>query len=689
MREKTNLLLKKALEFHASGNLGEAAKIYKDLLRKKENDPEVLHLLGTVLVEAGLAKQAIPILNKAITFGGPSWGTLYNYGLALSALGKLVEASRAFKNAVEANPDCQDCWFNLGRTYQLLQNYNEAIKVFKRARKLKVDDPRICLALGNIYFVKGKFDEAIIEFEGALKLDVSNNEAQNNLGIALRKNGEWSRAKTMFQTMLKTSPTNLAAHNNLGLVQVDLGNLADAKRHYLNALKYEPSYLEVSLNLADLYLREAKFKESQSTIEQAIKFRPDNSELNTKLAIIFQKQGRLKDGLVILSKLKDKTKNSEQVKLAEANILRDLGDFDQAHSIISEQIRTNGETPERLANLALVQQHRGSPDKAINLLKNALKIEPDNWVLRINLFHNLFLNGCFSEAWKEFEWRLEEPRLKLKLEKLPGTLIQNHSFQNKRLLIVCEQGIGDTFQFLRMLEPLLEVTKKISILVPPRLERFIKGSLKSVEVCSRENELSDFDFLIPIMSIPHRLQICEPFFEKPYLHAEKRLKTNWVDRFSNPSPKVGLAWSGNPQFESDYLRSTSAENFSNLINLREITFVVLQKGNNENEFMRGKNLIDITSDIDIQDGFIDTVSIIENLDLVISVDSAIAHLAGSLGKPTWLLLNYVPDWRWGLGGENTDWYPSMRIFRQEKPGDWSGLLKTVRAHLKEYFFNTV
>ena len=118
-----------------------------------------------------------------------------------------------------------------------------------------------------------------------------------------------------------------------------------------------------------------------------------------------------------LDKIKDKTKNSEQVKLAEANILRDLGDFDQAYSIISEQIRTSGETPERLGNLALVQQHRRSPDKAINLLKNALKIEPDNWVLRINLFHNLFLNGCFSEAWKEFEWRLEEPRLKLKLEK--------------------------------------------------------------------------------------------------------------------------------------------------------------------------------------------------------------------------------------------------------------------------------
>ena len=689
MREKTNLLLNKALEFHASGNLGDAAKIYKDLLRKKENDPEVLHLLGTVLVEAGLAKQAIPILNKAITFGGPSWGTLYNYGLALSALGKLVEASRAFKNAVEANPESQDCWFNLGRTYQLLQNYNEAIRVFKRARKLKVDDPRICLALGNIYFVKGKFDEAIIEFEGALKMDVSNNEAQNNLGIALRKNGEWSKAKRIFQTMLKTNPTNLAAHNNLGLVQVDLGNLADAKRHYLNAIKYEPSYSEASLNLADLYLREAKFKESQSTIEQAIKFRPDNAELNTKLAIIFQKQGIFKDGLLILSKIKDKTKNSEQVKLAEANILRDLGDFDQAYSIISEQIRTNGETPERLANLALVQQHRGSPDKAINLLKNALKIEPDNWVLRINLFHNLFLNGCFSDAWKEFEWRLKEPRLKIKLEKLPGTLIQNHSFQNKRLLIVCEQGIGDTFQFLRMLEPLLEITKKISILVPARLERIIKGSLKNVEVFSRENELSDFDFLIPIMSIPHRLQKYKPFFEKPYLHAEKRLKTNWGGKFLSASKKVGLAWRGNPQFESDYLRSTSAENFSNLIDQKEITFVVLQKGNNENDFIKGDNLIDVSSDIDIEDGFIDTASIIENLDLVISVDSAIAHLAGSLGKPTWLLLNYVPDWRWGLDGENTDWYPSMRIFRQQKPGDWLGLLKTVQGHLKKHFLNTV
>ncbi len=687
MREKTDLLLKKALAFHASGNLGEAAKIYKDLLKKQENDPEVLHLLGTVLVEAGLAKQAIPILNKAITFGGPNWGTLYNYGLALSALGKLVEASRAFKNAVEANPDSQDCWFNLGRTYQLLQNYSEAIKVFKRARKLKVDDPRIFLALGNIYFVKGKFDIAIAEFEGALKLDASNNEAQNNLGIALRKSGELSKAEKIFQTMLITSPNNPAVHNNLGLVQVDLGNSKDAKRHYLNALKYEPSYSEVSLNLADLYLKEAKFKESLSTIEQAMKFRPDNTELSTKLAIISQKQGRFRDGLLILSKINDKNKDLEQAKLAEANILRDLGDFDQAYSIITDQIRTNGETPERLANLALVEQHRGNPDKAINLLKNALKIEPDNWVLRINLFHNLFLNDCFSEAWKEFEWRLEEPGLKIKLEKLPGTLVQNHNLQNKRLLIVCEQGSGDTFQFLRMLEPLLQVTEEISILVPSRLERLIKGSLKKVDVYARENELSDFDFLIPIMSIPHRLQKYEPFFEKPYLHAEKQLKIDWGEKFLSSSPKVGLAWRGNPQFESDYMRSTSAENFSKLIDQKEITFVVLQKGNNENDFIKGDNLIDVSNNIDIEDGFVDTASIIKSLDLVISVDSAIAHLAGSLGKPTWLLLNYVPDWRWGLGGEHTDWYPSMRIFRQEKPGDWQGLLKTVQEHLKKHFVN--
>ena len=261
------------------------------------------------------------------------------------------------------------------------------------------------------------------------------------------------------------------------------------------------------------------------------------------------------------------------------------------------------------------------------------------------------------------------------------------SFQNKRLLVVCEQGIGDTFQFLRMLEPLLEITEKISILVPPRLERLITGSLKYVEVCAKENELSDFDFLIPIMSIPHRLQKYEPFFEKPYLQAEKQLKIDWGEKFLSSSPKVGLAWRGNPQFESDYLRSTSAENFSKLIDQKEITFVVLQKGNNENDFIKGDNLIDVSNNIDIEDGFVDTASIIKSLDLVISVDSAIAHLAGSLGKPTWLLLNYVPDWRWGLGGEHTDWYPSMRIFRQEKPGDWQGLLKTVQEHLKKHFVN--
>ena len=248
-----------------------------------------------------------------------------------------------------------------------------------------------------------------------------------------------------------------------------------------------------------------------------------------------------------------------------------------------------------------------------------------------------------------------------------------------------EQGLGDVIQFTRYLPLLVERKCKVTFFAPAQLKRLFKLSFQSIEIVSELEGIHGIDFQVALMSLPHRFNT-EPLSipnKVPYLKIEPHLETRWKDRIGTQSFKIGIAWSGNPMHKNDHNRSINLSLFLPLLDA-QATFVSLQTDIRPNDaalLKRQENILNFGEELK---DFSDTAAIISNLDLVISVDTSAAHLAGALGKPVWVLLPFIPDWRWLLDREDSPWYPTARLFRQNGTRVWDTVIARVHTALHDF-----
>ncbi len=677
-------MIKKAHGMFRDGNLLLAADLCRDTLKIDANNLEALNLLAAVLTEGGLNEQALKFFQKSLLVGGSNSTVLYNYGVALRATGRLIEAARAFTNAVQANPERAHCWFILGETQRLLGNHSDAIKALERATLIVTNNSSYLFTLGNVFLDAERPNDAVAKYQAALRLTPDNIEYKNNLGVALRKVGKIDDAVHIFKEILTLNSNNTAVQNNLGLAFGQLGRISEAETAYLSALNANPDYSDASLNLADLYTQVAAFKEAEHCLNRAILRDIDNSNLLIKLGIVVQKQGRLKEAREILTGASDKKGSESNSSTALANILRDLGEFERAVAILENLPTQPAEYPGKLANLALIYQHQGELNRAEDLLRQAINKEPDNINLHINLAHTLLSGGKFKDGWKEFKWRHKQPETQRLLNALPGKLWKGENLSGKSILVMCEQGVGDCFQFARFLPLLSEKCRDFILSVPPKLFRIFDEGFKGCPVISMDDLQPDTDFHVLLMDLPHLLGITNAPAIIPYLQVGKENVERWAKRLPVKKLKVGLSWQGNPGYETDYLRSIPFSALIPLIENSEAEFIAIQKKNTAEVISTMSRFLNLGPELDEMDSFTDTAAVMMNLDLIITSDTASAHLAGALGKPVWVLLNSAPDWRWQVKGEDTPWYPTMRLFRQKSPGDWTTVVKEVTTALKKF-----
>ena len=677
-------MVKQAHGMFRDGNLLLAADLCRDTLKIDANNLEALNLLATVLTEGGLNEQALKFFQKSLLVGGPNSAVLYNYGLALRATGRLIEATRAFSNAVQTSPDRADYWFILGETQRRLGNYSEAIKALERATLIAPNNSSYFFILGNAFLDTERPNDAATKYQAALQLAPNNLEYKNNLGVALRKVGKLDEAVHIFQQILTSNSENSAAQNNLGLALAQLGHLSEAETAYLSALNTTPNYSNASLNLADLYTQVTAFEKAKHCLNRAVAHDIDNSSLLIKLGMVLQKQGRLEEAREILTQALDKKGSESNSSTALANVLRDLGEFESAVAILENLDTRPTEYPGKLANLALIYQHQGELNRSEDLLRQAINKEPDNINLHINLAHTLLSGGKFKDGWKEFQWRHKQPETQRILNGLPGKLWKGEKLSGKSILVICEQGIGDCFQFARFLPLLSKKCRDFILSVPPKLFRIFDEGFKSCPVISMDDLQPDMDFHVLLMDLPHLLGITNTPAIIPYLQVKKENMERWAKRLPVKKLKVGLSWQGNPSYETDYLRSIPFSVLIPLIENTEAEFVSIQKGSTAGVISNMARFLNLGSKLDKVDSFIDTAAVMMDLDLIITSDTASAHLAGALGKPVWVLLNSAPDWRWQVKGEDTLWYPTMRLFRQTSPGDWTTVVKEVTTALKNF-----
>ena len=473
--------------------------------------------------------------------------------------------------------------------------------------------------------------------------------------VKLHAAGNLRDAEILCRQILENEPGNADANHFLGIIAYEVGNLKIAKEYLEKAIGLNPNNPSCYLNMGNIVHDEGKLEESMEWYEKSIAFNYGE---------------------------KQKAYNNLGVALTK------LGRLDEAVEQLKKAIKIDPKYYEAYNNIGETYKYLGMYREALESCENAIRLSPEFVAARWNRSMLWFLMGEFQKAWPEYEWRWKrEQTPKRKID--AGKKWEGQSFYGKTLFVYEEQGMGDTIQFMRYLPFVQKLGGSVIFEVVPPLMRLVepfKGfdrlwvGQKNVDT----RPVDRFDYHFPLLSLPGLFNTTLENIpaKNPYLYADEELVRIWKMRIRNKSGlKIGVVWAGHPEHTNDVNRSTLLSAFSVLKEIKGISLFSLQKEKYEKwTDINALEIVDQDLGEEISD-FADTAAIIENLDLVISIDTAVVHLAGALGKEVWTLLPFSPDWRWMIDREDSPWYPTMRLFRQPAPGDWTSVFNKVKECL--------
>ncbi|MCD6073571.1 MAG: hypothetical protein K0Q70_454 [Rhodospirillales bacterium] len=509
------------------------------------------------------------------------------------------------------------------------------------------------------------------------------------LGVIMSEVGLRSEALPIFERAIANGGTEPTLLYNYGMTLRALGNLTLAGRAFHLAANGNAGDIESWIALGTTRLALNQFEAAVAALQKAADLDPARADVRSNLAIaqigfgLAQQRARaFESAHALLSAATHNAPGNAQTHASLGNVLRDMGRFADSQAAFAKALALAPDDTGIIANQALSHLHAGDVDAAIAGYRRAGTLEPGNEPVRSSLAQALLMAGRFAEGWSEFEHRLADPAIVQRLIGLPGRRWRGEDIAGRTLLLRCEQGLGDTIQFARYVPILAAQGAKIYLVGPARLACLMSGLAGLAGFVADDTPLPAADLHAPLLSVPYLLKEDAVRRAQPYLSAEPARIAQWEKDLNHAParPRVGIAWQGNPAYEMDYLRSVPAEYMADLIRGLDARFLILQRGDAP-QLLRDAGGEDLGPDLDRDHAFVDTAAVMANLDLVITSDTAIAHLAGALGRPAWVLLPSAPDWRWRLDGADCDWYASLRLIRQPAPGDWAGAVAQARAAL--------
>jgi tetratricopeptide (TPR) repeat protein len=571
----------------------------------------------------------------------------------LHQAGNLQQAQRLYQEILAEQPNCAPAWHFLGLIAHQARKYDESIHHIRRSVELMPDYVEAHRNLGIVLHDAGQYGEATRSFHRVLELQPNNAEVNDLLGLAYYSLGDSTAAISFYQRALTLDPSNAIAYNHLGVMHSDIGNLDDAVTCYRRAVELRPDFVEAYTNLGLALTDLEQDGEAIACHQKAIDLQPQRAELHSNLGGAFEKQGNLDDAITC---------------------------YDRA-------IQLRPDLAEAHVNFGNAQSEQGKLREAVTCYYRALDLRPDYADAHTGLAALQLFQGDFANGWTEYEWRWRCKRLGPRHFQQP--LWDGSPLNGKTILIHAEQGLGDTFQFIRYL-PLVKAQGATVIMeVQKPLLRLLVNAPGIDQLIGAGDELPAFDVYAPLLSLPRIFRtILETIPGKiPYLFAEQGLIRHWREKLKRVGGfRIGVNWHGRSGRGAHRQRDIPIDCLASLAQVPGVRLVSLQKGNLQRELAARCNpqsVVDLGSDIDQKRGaFMDSAPIMLNLDLVISSDTSIPHLAGALGVPVWLALPCVPNWRWLQSRSDCPWYPTMRLFRQQTAGDWAGIFAAIRAELQ-------
>ena len=603
------------------------------------------------LINAGKLDKAEELYRELIQLGTRNHITFGNLAALCGRKGNQIEMIQFLHKAIQLNKDYPDAHCNLGNALQEQGNLKSAIKSYKQAIILKPDFAEAHYNLGNALQALGELKTAASSFRKAINLKPDFAEAHYNLGNALQALGELNSAITSYQKALKFKPSSAEILNNLGGSLQEKGHLNTALIFIKEALQIDPDLAKAHNNLGIIRKSQGDLKTAISCFQKAIQLEPNYAPAHNNLGLALQEGGHYKAAI---------TSYEQALKLKPFYI-------------------------EVYINLGNALQALGELKRAISSFQKAINLQPNFAEAHWNLSLAQLLCGNYEVGWDNYEWRWKtkeaiKPNTPPHLQRWQKESLKS----GEKLLIVSEQGLGDTIQHMRYISHLCKQGIKVSFAAQIELHGLIKESkIHSSPITTAEVNLVFDGKWIPLLSLPGYLGVNpnNPIIAKPYLSTPVALIRKWANILSKEEgPIIGINWQGNPNSEKNSLRGRSIplENFSPIAESNDVRFLSLQKGFGTEQLDQcsfREKFVDCQKEIDTVWDFLETAAIIANCDLIITSDTSVAHLSGGMGQTTWVLLKDIPDWRWGLKSQATFWYPSMKLFRQKERHNWHNLME--------------
>jgi tetratricopeptide (TPR) repeat protein len=621
--------------------------------------------------QAGRSKQGRAPVSPAAPIAG--W---FRAALAHQRGGRAADAERVCREILSVDPGDAQTLHLLGLIEHQRGRSDTAIEHIRMAIMRDERDQAFHHNLGNILRALDRLAEAISCYERALDLAPTSVDALYNLGNTYQDLGQPERAVAYFERALRLNPEAIELHNNLGTALQDLGRFDEAIGCYRKALALRPDRVEGLDNLGGALQEQGKLDEAQACYEHALALRPNRAESLIGLGVVMRAQGRLEDAVAHHQQALALSPDHPDAHSNLGIALVDLGRRAEAITHHKKAVALQPGRAEPHYNLGSALQRHGLYAEALACYGRALALNPDYAKAHLNRSLALLLRGEFDDGWQEYEWRFA---VNVYDRKFDRPLWSGEPLAGASILIHAEQGFGDTLQFVRYIPAVAECGGRVVLEVPASLVRLARTVAGISEVVASGDPLPTFDCHCPLLSLPRvfKTNLATIPQTVPYLRVPAEASAGWADRIpTSPGPKVGVVWAGTTVGAID-LRLLQP-----LWEVDGVSWFSLQVGDRLADIssLRGVKIADLSPWLT---DFAETAAAVCRLDLVISVDTSVAHLAGALGRPTWLLLRYSPEWRWLLERDDSPWYPSARLYRQKKEGDWPKVAREVAATLAE------
>jgi tetratricopeptide (TPR) repeat protein len=681
-----SMLFSKGIALSQQGKFHEAELNFLKVLEMYPHHLDTLQVLAEIMVKTNRNNLAVEMLLRAEKIDSSNPQIFYNLGLVYQLQGQLEESILSYKKGISIFPGNQQAHSNLGLALAAQKDFSGAIACYECAITI---DPNFAVAHNNRGAALAeleRFNEAIASYDKAIHLHPDYAEAYNNRGLVFQRQSLQDLAIANYNKAVNLKPDYAEAYNNRGVAFAELKNFDAALRSYDSSIQLNPIYAEAYSNRGTALAERKDFHLAITSYDKAINLKPDYAEAynNRGFALV-----RLKKYAEAIASFDMAIELSPSYSEAYNNLgiaYLEQHQYDLALIKFEKAIACNAQYADVYSNLAMLFTLQKKYDLAIKNYDTAINLKPNCEDFIVHKSFVMLVKGNFDEGLKLYENRkirlpssINETRFCSKA--WDGT----QSLNGKKILIHFEQGYGDTIQFCRFIPLITELGGEVILEVQRPLIELLR-QIHGVSLVIGEGDLiPDFDYQCSLMSLPF---IFKQNLEKisgqaPYIKSIESRKSYWQNKLGvKLKPRVGLVWSGNPEHKNDSNRSLLLRDLIEFLP-DHFQYISLQKDIRSIDALilnSSSKILNLSSELI---NYTETAALVDCMDLIITVDTSVAHLAGAIGKKTWVLLPYAPDWRWLLDRKDSPWYSSVNLIRQNVPGDWLDVFKQIKHRLSQ------